>query len=111
MRLGRRRAALRLARPPLAALGLVLALAGCGSDAPPPKVTVACPPGTVEVTVTNRASEVERYTVHVAFERAGDTEREAYSSNDVEPDATAKITDSRPDEPQTCSIERTEVFR
>lgn len=90
---------------------LLLGLSGCGSDAPPPEVSVACPAGTVEVTVTNRASEVERYTVHVAFERAGDTEREAYSSNDVDPGATATVTDSRPDEPETCSIERTEVFR
>lgn len=98
--------------------GLALALvalvpvAGCGSDdGPPPDVTVACPPGAVEVTVTNRSERTQRYTVSVAFVRAGDIERESLSSNDVAAGATATITDSRPDEAQTCSIEKTEVFQ
>jgi hypothetical protein len=94
------------------ALGLVLLTAtGCGDDAPPPQVEVACPPGAVDITVTNRSDEVERYTVRVAFTRAGDTEHEEYSSDAVAAGATATINDSRPDEPQTCSIDRTEVFR
>jgi multidrug efflux pump subunit AcrA (membrane-fusion protein) len=90
----------------------VLALTGCGDDdGPPPQATVACPPGEVTVTVTNRSDVAERYTVSVAFVRAGDTERESYSSDEVAPGASATITDSRPDEEQTCSIEKTEVFR
>ena len=93
-------------------LGLVLlTTTGCGDDGPPPQAEVTCPPGAVEISVTNRSTQVERYTVRVEFTRAGDTEHEEYSSDAVDPGSTGTITDSRPDEPQTCSIERTEVFR
>lgn len=93
-------------------LAALLALTGCGGDdGPPPQAAVVCPPGEVAITVTNRSDVAQRYTVSVAFVRAGDTERESYSSDEVAPGASATITDSRPDEEQTCSIEKTEVFR
>ena len=114
-RSGGRRAAHHVAAPWAlcgAALCLSLGLTGCAdTQGPPPRVTVTCPPGQVDIAVTNRSTHLERYTVTVSFIRAGDTETDSYSSNGVAPGESATISDSRPDEEQTCSVDKTEVFR
>lgn len=62
------------------------------------------------IEVTNVSDQAARYTVSVTFVRAGDEEDEEYSSNRVEPGATATLRDERPDEPQTCRVTGVQVF-
>ncbi|MCW3156927.1 hypothetical protein [Micropruina sonneratiae] len=93
-----------------APLTTLLLLAACQSPLPQPRTSISCDPGTVVIEVTNVGDEAARYTVSVTFVRAGDEEDEEYSSNKVEPGATATITDDRPDEPQTCRVTGVQVF-
>lgn len=91
------------------ALPFALALTSC-SEAVQPQTTVRCEPGSIRIEVTNVSDEAARYTVSVAIQTAGTTFNQQYSSDTVQPGATGTITDSRPDERETCTVTKVEVF-
>ena len=92
-----------------AVTGLALLFGGCQTTVQP-RTSVVCPPGRVAVEVTNVSARAARYTVSVEFLRAEEKERDQYSSDRVEPGATATITDDRPDEAQTCRVTAVQVW-
>lgn len=99
-----------LAAGVLAICCALVALAGCSSEGVQPEATVTCPPKTITVTVKNVSDTPARYTVHVELGSEGITEDEMYSTDTVDPGATAEVSDDIPDEEHTCRVTKIEVF-
>ena len=94
----------------LFAVAAALGVTGCQTDGPQPISHVTCRPGSITIDLTNTGDRSARYTVTVAIKSAGTTFSVQYSSNAIEPGKTGRVTDDRPDDDETCTVTKVEVF-
>lgn len=94
----------------LLAAGALLGSTGCADSGPQPVTQVTCRPGAITIDLTNTGDRPARYTVTVAIDSAGTTFSVQYSSNTIQPGRTDRVADERPDDKETCTVTKVEVF-